>query len=519
MPHLSTKQLRPRPIALFILEGFGVAPNNDSNALAIAKTPFLDQIASHYPLAVLEASGQAIGLETKTPGSSAIGHTVLGTGRPWFNKAHFINEQLDNGSFAKTAGFEQLRPLLGERNIHLEVFLSHAESEYSLKRLNIFLKWLSKSGQKNIFLHVVLDGQMSSPTSGQGLVKELEKTITRLPNCQIVSLIGQLYAFDNKHNETRLQKAFSLLTKAEGNLAPTPASAIAEAYGKKIFDEEFPPTVITGGAEPVTVKNQDIFIFWNYQLKNHRGLLKKFFSVKFSPTVFTLTDEKSSLKAKPLFILPQAFSSLGKTLATAGLKQLRLTDSTAFPAATSFFDGGNPVQTQVKRQLVPVAVNLPPLEVALNNIQKISQLAIEAVNESLYDFLVVTFSQADTIAHHGESKDVLSVIEKIDNRLRVMTEAVIAAGGLVFITSSHGFVEQLINPATGSLNRKHSLNPVIFSVLSKKFEGYNLGWPEASGGDLSLLRPIGTLADVAPTILKCANLDIPPEMTGRSLIS
>jgi 2,3-bisphosphoglycerate-independent phosphoglycerate mutase len=239
----SIKKTRPHPIALIVLEGFGIAPESEGNAITRAKTPYFDHIISHYPVAALEASGVSIGLEAQTAGGSEIGHTVIGTGRPWSNKKHFVAKSLAEGSFATEQGFVQFKSLLGNKNLHINFLLSHAAEEYSIEDLRILLEWLVSQGQERIFLHCILDGVKSSATSGQSLIKELEKMIKAFPQCQIASLIGSLYALDAKHNEGRLDKAFALLTKAEGASAEKVGTAITSNYEKKIFDEEFSPTI------------------------------------------------------------------------------------------------------------------------------------------------------------------------------------------------------------------------------------------------------------------------------------
>jgi 2,3-bisphosphoglycerate-independent phosphoglycerate mutase len=179
---------------------------------------------------------------------------------------------------------------------------------------------------------------------------------------------------------------------------------------------------------------------------------------------------------------------------------------------------GRSIQKNITRELIAADATLSPLDAALDSIQEISRFVVEATHGTNYDFMAITFSQMDTLAHRAAFDDLVTVIEKIDNRLQIMVEAITAAGGVACIVGSHGFAERLIDPSSGTVTTSHSLNPVIFSIVGKQFEGYNLGWPEAIGGDLSLLSPIGTLVDVAPTILSLAALNIPAEMTGHNLI-
>jgi len=59
---------------------------------------------------------------------------------------------------------------------------------------------------------------------------------------------------------------------------------------------------------------------------------------------------------------------------------------------------------------------------------------------------------------------------------------------------------------------------VPFLIIGADYEGKSLSLRDAPGGDLSLVKPQGALADVAPTVLKIMGIKKPPEMKGRSLI-
>ena len=70
----------------------------------------------------------------------------------------------------------------------------------------------------------------------------------------------------------------------------------------------------------------------------------------------------------------------------------------------------------------------------------------------------------------------------------------------VIITADHGNCEQMIND-DGSINTAHTTNLVPFIILDKNIT----------------LKKEGKLSDIAPTILKIMNIDIPKEMTGNIL--
>ena len=51
-----------KPVALLIMDGFGVNLSKFSNAIAAAKTPNLDKLFARCPSTMIGASGLAVGL-------------------------------------------------------------------------------------------------------------------------------------------------------------------------------------------------------------------------------------------------------------------------------------------------------------------------------------------------------------------------------------------------------------------------------------------------------------------------
>src|SRR3982751_6819931 len=94
---------RNRPLALVILDGWGYAPRTDSNAIALAQTPFYDEICRKYPMTTLAAAGEAIGQPADAPGNAEIGHLNLGTGRVAATELSKIRNAIASGDFADNA--------------------------------------------------------------------------------------------------------------------------------------------------------------------------------------------------------------------------------------------------------------------------------------------------------------------------------------------------------------------------------------------------------------------------------
>ncbi|MHB1382246.1 MAG: 2,3-bisphosphoglycerate-independent phosphoglycerate mutase, partial [Thermoleophilia bacterium] len=88
-----------RFVCLVVLDGYGVAPPGDANAVDLADTPFLDQLFRDCPNTTLDAAGEAVGLPPGQMGNSEVGHLNLGAGRIVFQDLTRINHAIDDGSF------------------------------------------------------------------------------------------------------------------------------------------------------------------------------------------------------------------------------------------------------------------------------------------------------------------------------------------------------------------------------------------------------------------------------------
>jgi 2,3-bisphosphoglycerate-independent phosphoglycerate mutase len=133
---------------------------------------------------------------------------------------------------------------------------------------------------------------------------------------------------------------------------------------------------------------------------------------------------------------------------------------------------------------------------------EVTDRLVEAIGTGRYDLVVVNYANTDMVGHTGDLQAAIAAVEVVDECLGRLRRAVEAAGGALLITADHGNAERMRDGGTQQAHTAHTSNlvPVIL----------------AGAGDVRLRD--GRLADVAPTLLSLIGLEIPPEMTGRSLI-
>lgn len=521
-----------RPIVLIILDGWGVAPAGEGNALSQAKLPYYKELVETYPCLTLEASGKAVGLPEGVMGNSEVGHLTLGTGRPCPQGLELINQSIADKSFFKLPAWAETFKHLKKYNsdLHLIGLVSDGQVHSSFNHLLALLELAKRKKINQVYVHCFLDGRDTPRSSGLDYIMKLEAAMAKIGIGQIASLSGRFYAMDRDHRWDRTEEAYKLLTEGAGERSGEAQKALKKSYEAEIFDEEFKPTAIVDKTNKpkAVIKDNDAVIFFNFRSDRARQLTKALTVPQFEDFdrrkinnlhFVTMTEYESSLPVKVAFEKKEIKDSLSEVLSQAGLKQLRIAETEKYAHVTHFFNGGREaVWVNEDRILIPSPQVVNYKETPAMSARAVAETALEKINEKYYDFIVINFANADMVGHTGDLKAVIESVETVDECLKGLIKKIIEVGGLALVTADHGNAETMYNYQLGEVAKEHTTNPVPFIIVGERFEGYNLGMDEAAIGDLSLLQPTGGLADIAPTILKLFGLEIPENMSGRPLL-
>src|SRR3989338_9313851 len=93
------QNLRPKPVVLIVLDGWGITTPYSGNAISQANTPNINNYITKYPSATLVASGEGVGLPWGESGNSEVGHLNLGLGRILYQSLPRINKAIADRSF------------------------------------------------------------------------------------------------------------------------------------------------------------------------------------------------------------------------------------------------------------------------------------------------------------------------------------------------------------------------------------------------------------------------------------
>lgn len=506
----------PKPVALIILDGFGLRNDVVGNAVAQANKPNYDRYWSTYPHTTLTACGEAVGLPEGQMGNSEVGHLNIGAGRIVYQDLTRISKSIRDGEFFDNetlVGAVRQAKNSGKK-LHLYGLLSDGGVHSHIEHLFALLDLAKKEEMNDVFIHAFLDGRDVSPDSAVGYLERLQAKIAEVGVGKIATVQGRYYAMDRDKRWERTEKSYRAMVYGDGPQYTDALQAVKESYEKSVMDEFVMPTVIVENGKPVgLVESDDSVVFFNFRPDRAIQL-----SQVFTNEDFRGFDRGDKCPKNLHFVCLTLFSetvggfvayspknldnTLGEVLVQNGKKQLRIAETEKYPHVTFFFSGGRDKELEGETRIL---INSP--KVATYDLQpemsayEVAAAAVAEIEADKHDAIILNFANPDMVGHSGMLEPTIKAVEATDECLGKVVEAVLAKGGVALITADHGNADMVIDE-NGRPFTAHTTNPVPFIVTKQGSE----------------LREGGILADIAPTILKFLELNKPSEMTGESLV-
>ncbi|HSD12204.1 MAG TPA: 2,3-bisphosphoglycerate-independent phosphoglycerate mutase [Patescibacteria group bacterium] len=523
---------RPKPVVLLILDGWGVAPPGEGNPVEAADTPVFDELVTTFPTVTVRASGEAVGLSWGEMGNSEVGHLTIGAGKIFYQSLPRINLSIQSGEFFRNEVFIQAANHAKQKGgtLHILGILSPGNVHGSDEHIHAFLQFAKQQGLSKVVVHPILDGRDSIYNTGIEFVRTLVAKMNELGVGKIGSLAGRFYAMDRDNRWDRVEKAYNAICGVgDAKHYDDPVKAIEDSYAAKIYDEEFVPVIIDDGGKPAgPVMDGDAVIFANFRPDRSRQMAQAFtipgfakFNRTYMKDLFfvTMTEYEKGTPVKVAYPPEYITTCLAKVIADAGLKQLHIAETEKYAHVTFFLNGMREEEFPGEERVIIPSPRVSSYDQAPEmSTPKIADRIVKEIVAGTYDVIISNFANADMVGHTGKFDATKKGAEAIDAALGKVVSAALAAGGVVVITADHGNGEEVLNLQTGELDKEHSTNPVPFLIIGEKWRGQASPSGEVIGGDLSLMPPVGMLADTAPTVLKVLGVPQPKEMTGSPLI-
>jgi 2,3-bisphosphoglycerate-independent phosphoglycerate mutase len=503
-----------RPVALVIMDGFGLNPETKGNAVRAAQKPNYDHLVSRYPFTTLRCSGLSVGLPEGQMGNSEVGHLNFGAGRIVYQEITRIDKEIAEGTFFRNQVLIETISAAKARSgkVHLMGLCSDGQVHSSLNHLYALMRLCANLEVRDVVIHAFLDGRDTSPTGGAGYLQEIASKCAAIGLGRIGTVVGRYFAMDRDKRWQRTKSTYDLLVFGRGEKAADPVEAVKDAYSHAITDEFMEPISIEGFDH--LIRDGDTVVFFNFRADRARQLSYALADPKFDgfdreggPVVpltgMTLYD--INLPIRVVFEQQVLNDIFADVVSAAGLRQLRTAETEKYPHVTFFFNGGveKPYSGEDRFLIHSPKVATYDLKPEMSAYE-VTDSAVKKIEEGLYDVIILNYANCDMVGHTGVFDAARKAVETVDFCTGRVVEAVRKVGGVSMVTADHGNAEKMLDDEGGPFTA-HTTFPVPFILVDDDYKGK--------------LRDRGILADVAPTMLEYLNLRKPSAMTGSSLLA
>ena len=513
--------VRRPPAVLVVLDGWGISPYRDHNAIALGRTPTWVELLDRFPHNSLVTSGEAVGLPPGQMGNSEVGHMNLGAGRVvWQDLSRIDKSILEGEFFANRALVAAMRRCAGDRHaLHLAGLVSRGGVHSHLRHLVALIEMARRQNVARLFVHALTDGRDTAPTAAADDIAAVERTLAEAGVGRIATVIGRYHAMDRDRRWDRTRRAYAALTEGTGRRASGAGALVAAAHAAGVTDEFIEPgVVVDAGGQPIgTLRDGDSVVLFNFRADRARQLTR---ALAFDETAFdgfertrrpavavTTMTEYDATYGLPVAFDPPSFSgNVAEVLAAAGRTNLRLAETEKYAHVTYFFNSGEERPYAGEDRILVPSPRVPTYDLQPEmSAAGITDTLVDDVENGRHDVIVCNFANADMVGHTGNLDAAARAVSTLDGCLARIVGTVTATGGTVIVTADHGNAEQMWDAERKEPHTAHTSNPVPVLLVHRELSRRR-----------HALRD-GSLRDVAPTLLAIAGVDAPPEMTGRDL--
>ncbi len=518
---------RPRPFVLIVMDGWGINPRKEGNAIALARTPNIVKLAGQWPHTAVKTSGEAVGLPEGQMGNSEVGHQNIGAGKRVLQDYTRVNESIKDGSFfqnpALLKAIEHVKKngsqlhicgLLGDGGVHAHE--THLEALLRLAHIHDI---------EHVYIHSFTDGRDTSPTGGIEFMHYLQARAREIGGehaAKVATVSGRYYAMDRDNRWDRTAMTYFAMTRGEGIRASSAVEAIQHSYEQGVTDEFIVPAVVMEDQRPVAVvKAGDALIHYNFRPDRARQLTKAFILEELPPQAqgkfdrgprledlqyVMMTEYEAGLDAPVAFRADEVEMPLARVISEQGMRQFHTAETEKYAHVTYFINGRRETPFPGEDRLLVPSPKVPTYDLQPEmSAAGVTEEAVEHIRSGEYDLVIMNYANADMVGHTGVIEAAIKAVEAVDTGVGRVVEATLGVGGGLLLTADHGNAEQLIEYDTGKPFTAHTTYPVPLYLVVPQLAHVRL-------------RDDGVLADVAPTILDVLHIPQPKDMTGRSLI-
>jgi len=533
-----------RPVITIVMDGVGLAPESEANAVRLARTPNLDRLMANCPWVQLKAHGTAVGLPTDDDmGNSEVGHNALGSGQVFAQGAKLVSASIESGKMFSSKAWEELTGGVKQSGgtLHFLGLFSDGNVHSHIDHLKAMIEQAKKDGVAKVRVHILLDGRDVGETSALDYVDPFEEFLAGLRDdsfdVKIASGGGRMKITMDRYeaNWAMVSLGWKTHVLGEGRQFASAHEAIVTLREEThAIDQDLDPFVIAENGKPVgTVEDGDSVIFYNFRGDRAIEISKafeggadfdKFDRVRVPKIVYSGMleyDGDTHVPSRYLVAPPEITNTMGEYLADMKIRQFAISETQKYGHVTYFWNGNRSgkfseeyeTYEEIPSDVVPFEQR-PWMKCA-----EITDRLIEVIESGEYDCIRANFPNGDMVGHTGSLEATICAMEALDLQIGRLLPVIEKAGGVLLLTADHGNADEMAefdkktgavkHNKDGSLKAKtsHTLNPVPFIFFDPK------------GADRYTVKKDGKfgLSNVAATAVNLLGYEA-PSMWDESMI-
>ena len=468
------------PVLTIVMDGVGIAPNTEANAVAGAYTPTLDMLMSKYPMVSLKAHGTAVGLPSDDDmGNSEVGHNALGAGQVFAQGAKLVSQSIESGKMFASATWQELIGNVKKNSstLHFLGLFSDGNVHSHIDHLKAMLVQAKAENVSRVRIHILIDGRDVGETSALDYIEPFEAFISELRSDSfdicIASGGGRMKITMDRYEAdwSMVERGWQTHVLGEGRqFASAKEAVIAYREELGVIDQDLPPFVIARDGKPVgTVNDGDSVIFYNFRGDRSIEISKTFeaadgafdkFDRKRVPTVVYAGmleyDGDLHIPHKYLVSPPEITNTMSEYLANTGVNQLAISETQKYGHVTYFWNGNKSGKfSEELETYIEIPSDVVPFEQRpWMKCAEITDKLIECLESGKYQYLRVNFPNGDMVGHTGSLLATRCSMEALDIQLARILKVVDALGGVALITADHGNADEMYEVDKSGMPKK-----------------------------------------------------------------
>ena len=527
------------PVVTIVMDGIGIAPESEGNAISLAYTPTLDMLMAKYPTVKLAAHGMAVGLPSDDDmGNSEVGHNALGSGQVFAQGAKLVSQSIESG---KIFASETWKNAVKGNTLHFLGLFSDGNVHSHIDHLKALIAKAKEEGVKRVRVHILLDGRDVGETSALEYIDPFEDFLTSL-RCDTFDVMIASGGGRMKITMDRYEADWSMVDRGwhthvlgEGRQFNSAHEAVETLRAETgAIDQDIPPFVIAENGTPVgTVEDGDSVIFFNFRGDRAIEISKTFEAGeefdKFDrirvPKVFYagMLEYDGDLHIPSHYLVnpPEITNTTGEYFTDAGIPIYAVSETQKYGHVTYFWNGNRSGKfSEELESYEEVLSDVVPFEQRpWMKCAEITDKLIDALRSGKYKYLRCNFPNGDMVGHTGSLAATRIGVEALDVCLARILPVIDELKGAAIITADHGNADEMYETdkktglpkagKTGKFKAKtsHTLNPVPCII----YDNFN--------ADAYTVRKVDGLglANVAATTANLLGYEA-PDMWEKSII-